>query len=99
MVGEEVPQCSVQYAEGGGPDPRSYRVDCGKIGRVLPDFRPQWTVRRGISQLHEAYRDAGLTREAFLGDRYLRLKHLRKLLSQGRLGEDLRWRGSAGVLG
>lgn len=92
LVEAEVPGCRVRYAEGGGPDPRCYRVDCGKILRTLPEFRPRWSVRAGIQQLHAAYREHGLTRESFLGDRYLRIKQIQKLQHEGRLGEDLRWR-------
>jgi nucleoside-diphosphate-sugar epimerase len=95
MVGLEVQGCAIRYAEGGGPDPRSYRVDCGKIARTLPEFRPAWTVRQGVTQLHRAYRAAGLTAEQFLGDRYLRIKQIRKLQSAGRLDEELRWRAPA----
>lgn len=92
MVREAVPGCRIQYAEGGGPDPRSYRVDCSKIARTLPSFRPQWTVRTGIVQLRDAYRAAGLTRSQFLGERYLRIKHIQKLQDEGRLDTELRWR-------
>src|SRR3989442_28675 len=34
MVRDVVPGSVVKYAEGGGPDLRCYRVDCGKIARV-----------------------------------------------------------------
>lgn len=92
MVREAIPGSVVRYAEGGGPDPRCYRVNCAKIARMLPSFRPEWTVRRGIEELRDAYRRHGLTREEFLGSRYLRIKHLQRLQQEGRLREDLRWR-------
>ena len=41
----------MEYAPGGGPDKRCYRVNCDKIRRVLPDFRPQWTARMGAQEL------------------------------------------------
>lgn len=91
MVVEAVPGCRIHYAEGGGPDPRSYRVDCSKILRTLPGFRPQWHVPAGIRQLRDAYRAAGLTREQFLGSRYLRIKRIQQLQDQGRLDAELRW--------
>ena len=31
----------VTYAEGGGPDPRCYRVTCDKLPRLLPEYRPR----------------------------------------------------------
>lgn len=95
MVRAEVPGCRIRYVEGGGPDPRCYRVDCSKIARMLPEFRPHWTVRSGVAQLHAAYREAGLTREQFLGDRYMRVRQIQKLQSDGRLDADLRWRAPA----
>ena len=67
IVEEVVPGARATFAEGGGPDKRSYRVDCSKIARVLPEFEPQWTVRRGVEQLYEAYARNGLTFEEFTG--------------------------------
>ena len=94
MVKAVVPGCTIRYAEGGGPDPRSYRVDCSKLARTLPAFHPQWTVAKGVRQLYEAYRAADLTSEQF-HTRYFRLKQIRKLQDEGRLGEDLRWQRAA----
>jgi nucleoside-diphosphate-sugar epimerase len=94
MVKEVVPGCTVRYAEGGGPDPRSYRVDCSKILKHLPAFKPQWTVRKGVEELYAAYKEAGLTAADFQ-NRYLRLKQIKKLQDQGRLNDDLRWESSA----
>jgi nucleoside-diphosphate-sugar epimerase len=91
MVEEIVPGSHVKYAEGGGPDLRCYRVNCDKIARTLLEFRPQWTVRRGIEQLYAAYKEHALTVEEFTGTRYIRLKHLRSLLAAARLDPDLRW--------
>jgi len=55
LVEQVIPGSKVRYAEGGGPDPRCYKVDCGKIARVLPEYRPQWNVRRGMEQLRDAF--------------------------------------------
>lgn len=95
IVQSVVPGCRVRYAEGGGPDPRCYRVDCSKIARMLPGFRPQWTVRKGVEQLYAAFREAGLTSDDFLGGRYLRIRQIQKLQGEGRIDADLRWRDAA----
>ena len=63
IVAETVPGSRVEYAPEGGPDLRCYRVNCEKIRRLLPAFRPQWTARKGAQELYDAYRAAGLTRE------------------------------------
>jgi hypothetical protein len=96
-----VPGSIVKYAEGGGPDTRCYRVDCGKIARTLPGFKPQWTVRRGVEQLYAAYRRHGLTAFEFLGTKYLRIKRVKQLQIEGRLDRSLRWRAGvpAGAVG
>ena len=91
MACEVVPGSHVRFAEGGGPDPRCYRVDCDKLPRVLPDFQPQWTVRAGMKQLHAAFRRHRLTDFQFQGDRFLRIKHILKLQAEGQVDASLRW--------
>ena len=98
IVAETVPGCRVDYAPGGGPDARCYRISCEKIKRALPGFRPQWTARRGTLELYDAYRAAGLTREDLGGSRYTRLKHIRNLLKNGHLDASLRWANSGQAL-
>jgi len=92
IVEDVVPGARASFAENGGPDKRSYQVDCSKIARVLPEAEPRWTVRRGVEQLHQAYASHGLTFEEFTGARYLRIKRVRELQEAGRLDDDLRWR-------
>jgi nucleoside-diphosphate-sugar epimerase len=92
IVEEVVPGARASFAEGGGPDKRSYQVDCSKIARVLPGFETRWTVRRGVEQLYEACLHNGLTFEEFTGTRYLRINRVRELQEAGRLSDDLRWR-------
>lgn len=90
MVVDTVPETHVRYADGAGPDPRCYRVDCSKIAELLPGFRPGWTVRRGIDQLYSAFQTHGLTSEEF-ASKYVRLRHIQKLFDRGHLDADLRW--------
>jgi nucleoside-diphosphate-sugar epimerase len=91
IVEDVVPGARASFAEGGGPDKRSYQVDCSKIARVLPEFEIKWTVRRGVEQLSDAYVRDGLTFEAFTGTRYLRINRVRELQETARLDEELRW--------
>lgn len=91
IVREIVPGCILEYASGGGPDPRSYRVDFTKIKNHLPGFAPQWNVRRGAQELYDACRQANLKLEDFDGPRFKRITHIRKLLAAGQLDSQLRW--------
>jgi nucleoside-diphosphate-sugar epimerase len=90
IVKETVPDCVIAYAPDGGPDKRCYRVTCDKIIRKIPSFQPQWTARRGAQELLDAYRRIGITKGEFEGERYKRLAHLRKLLAEGSISDDLR---------
>jgi len=92
IVAETVPGSRVEYSPDGGPDLRCYRINCDKIRRLVPGFEPQWTARKGAQELYEAYRAGGLTREDVESGRYIRLKHIQRLLEAGRLDASLRWR-------
>ncbi len=91
IVKEVVPGCDIDYAPDAGPDKRCYRVDCNKIARVLPGFKPQWTVRRGVEELYDNYQRVGLDLEEFEGVRYMRIGHIKLLVNDGLLDENLRW--------
>jgi nucleoside-diphosphate-sugar epimerase len=95
IVRDTVPNCTIEYAGSGDPDPRSYRVDFGKFSGAFPQFRVAWTARSGARELLEAYRAFGLTFEAFEGERYVRLRRLNGLRAIGALDDDLRWRSLA----
>ncbi|MGK5173608.1 NAD-dependent epimerase/dehydratase family protein [Geodermatophilus sp. CPCC 205761] len=91
VVAEAVPGSTVRITGEFGGDPRSYRVDFGRIARAVPAFTPTWTTLAGARELTEAYRKYGLTR-SMLRERFTRLVWLEALHEQGRLTEDMRWR-------
>jgi len=82
---------AVQITGENGADPRSYRVDFRRIRELLPSFRTQWDLERGVAELVHAYRQHGLT-PADRQHRFMRLPWLRSLISAGRLDDALRWR-------
>ncbi len=89
IVRETFAGCEIEYAEGAGPDPRSYRVDFRKLAETLPDAAPTWTARDGARELLDAFRSAPLTSAGF--DLFTRLSRLKSLRAEGRLDDDLRW--------
>lgn len=76
-----------------GSDERSYRVDFSKIKRTLTDFRPRWGLKKGISELLEAYKRHGLTSEDFNSEKYFRIRSIRSLLKEGKIDNNLIIRG------
>jgi nucleoside-diphosphate-sugar epimerase len=92
IVGEVVPGSEVAFADGASPDIRNYRVNCDKIAETLPEYQPQWTVRRSVEELYAAYRDNGLELDDFLSRRFMRIKHVKELQAEGVLDDGLRRR-------
>jgi nucleoside-diphosphate-sugar epimerase len=91
IVAQTVPGCRIEFAPDGGPDKRCYRVNCDKIRLLVPAFRPEWTARQGAQELYEAYRTANLSTDEIKRGRYVRISHIRRLMSAGQLGTSLRW--------
>ena len=91
VVGKTVPGCRIEYAPGGTSDRRCYRVNCSKLSRAVPAFRPRWDVPRGVQQLVDGFSAVGLTTEDLEGISYFRLRKLQDLLSKGLLDSSLRW--------
>ena len=92
IVTETVPGCEVEFAPGGGPDKRCYRVNCDKIRRVLPSFQPQWTARKGAKELYDAYRAVKLTYADIQRGSYVRMDQINRLLAGGKLDHSLHWK-------
>jgi hypothetical protein len=92
MVEDVVPGSNITYAEGGGPDIRCYRVNCDEVKRLLPEFQPVWTVRRGIEELYEAFLRHRLSLDDFTGSKLMRLRRVKELQELGEIDESLRWR-------
>jgi nucleoside-diphosphate-sugar epimerase len=88
----ELLECEVEMTDDATADPRSYRVDFGKLGAALPDFVCRWNARDGAAQLAAAYESVGLTGDEFLETgRYTRLAQLKRLIDGGLLDGELRW--------
>ena len=91
FVRDTVPGCELEFAGDASPDTRNYRVDCSKIARVLPAFKPQWNARKGAAELYKAYKSRGISVADIEGHRYRRIGEIKRLLSSGKLDEALRW--------
>ena len=83
MVADAVTAVEVEFAQGAGTDPRSYKVDFSKIAETLDAFQPVWDAAEGARQLVDAYRAAGMDEATFSGDRFMRLSRLKTLIARG----------------
>jgi nucleoside-diphosphate-sugar epimerase len=72
-----------------GNDPRSYRVDFSLLRETLPTVRVHRSIADGARELAAAYREHGMTKEAF-DERFVRLARIRELQETGVLNAELR---------
>jgi nucleoside-diphosphate-sugar epimerase len=80
----------ITLAQGASADQRDYKVDFTKVGRLLPAFKPEWTVAEGIRELSMDMRRFQLQASDFEGPRFVRLERVSELKRLGRLDDMLR---------
>jgi nucleoside-diphosphate-sugar epimerase len=82
IVQHLVPGSSIVYTGEVGKDPRDYRVDFAKLGRLLPDFRLQYSLAAGMEGLLAQFYDHRFSVADFDGDKFVRLRTLRHRLDR-----------------
>lgn len=81
-VGDQVqrliPSAKIVYTGEVGADPRNYRVNFDLLYRLLPDFRLEYDLARGMEELHRKMVEHKFSKADFEGDRFVRLRTLKK---------------------
>jgi len=90
-VAKIVPNSTLKILNKIGSDERSYRVDFSKIKNKLAEFKPAWNLKKGIVQLHDAYKQYKLTKQDFDSDKYFRVRKIKSLMAQRNLDRELIW--------
>ncbi|MEL7029080.1 MAG: NAD-dependent dehydratase, partial [Pseudomonadota bacterium] len=90
IVRDVVPGSALGFADDASADARNYRVDCNHIAKRLENYKPQWTCRRGVEELYDAFVKEGLTLEEFEGEKYKRIAHVKSLIDGGQVDQTLR---------
>lgn len=93
IVRDSVPESRISFADGAGPDLRSYRVDFSKLAETFRSLQLQWRPSLGVEELVRTYTDHGLTSADFESSRFVRLRRIQELLDLG-LVDDLMCRQS-----
>lgn len=92
LVGEVIPGCNVIITGEHGSDSRSYRVNFDLIANELPNFKPQWALKKGIEEIYQSYQKLGMNNDKFNNRYYIRLKQLQHLKSVGKIDDNLFWK-------
>lgn len=82
IVKNRLPSCSVVFTGEVGADPRNYRVNFAKLSTVLPDFKLEYNVEKGVDELLAKYKLHGFQLKDFEGDQFVRLRTLKKRLNK-----------------
>ncbi len=91
-VQRAVPEAGLEVLSRPDADQRTYRTSFAKFAAAFPDFRFEFTPETGARELAGSLRDVGLTHDQYVSDAFTRLKRLGRLIDDGRLDDELRWR-------
>ena len=92
-INKEMPQCNIEYTGEHGADTRTYRVNFDKFTTTLGDFfQSKWDIEKGIKEILSFYKQNSFNRNDFEGDRFTRLKRIKKLISEGKVDVNLFWK-------
>jgi nucleoside-diphosphate-sugar epimerase len=80
-VKELVPRANIVFTGEVGPDPRNYRVNFDLLSKLIPDFRLQYTLNSGMEELHRKFLEHRFGLSDFEGEKFVRLRTLKKRLS------------------
>jgi len=76
QVQKLLPDADITYTGEVGADPRDYRVNFDLLGKALPDFKLEYTLEKGMEELHRHMVDKKFGAEDFEGDQFVRLRTL-----------------------
>lgn len=86
LVQKFVPSATIVFTGEVGEDPRNYRVKFDLLNKLLPDFKLEYTLSKGMEELHRWFIEKKFDINDFEGEKYVRLRTLRhrlELLEKG----------------
>lgn len=92
-VASLIPNTKISINKDALPDKRSYSVDFSLYESLAPEFQPIVSLDESIRRLRDGFKKMNFVDKDFRQSPFMRLNTLRKHMTQGRLGKDLRWTG------
>lgn len=74
-----------------GSDTRTYKVSFSKIKNVMPGFKCEWNVERGVKDMIALFESLPLSVDIFKSRGFYRLQRLEELHASGCISDDLLW--------
>lgn len=76
-----VPDANIVFTGEVGADPRDYRVNFDLLYSLLPGFKLEYSLQSGMEELYDKLKAMNFSAVDFDGDRFVRLKLLRKRMN------------------
>ncbi len=77
-----IPSAKIVFTGEVGNDPRDYRVNFDLLYSILPNFKLEYSLQSGMEELYEKLQSIHFSEKDFDGERFIRLKLLRKHLDK-----------------
>ena len=90
-VAELIKGTKISFDPNAPKDNRSYRVDFTLYKTLGGSFYPAGTLDESIDRLAKMILKLDLPKDSFRNTKYIRLNHIRHLLSSGKINKQLRW--------
>lgn len=87
IVQKLLPEASIVFTGEVGTDPRDYRVNFDLLYQIVPDFKLEYSLKSGMEELFTKFREMEFSEADFEGERFTRLKLLRKNMDKIAVGE------------
>lgn len=75
-----LPHAEIVYTGEVGEDPRNYKVNFDLLGKLLPDFKLEYNLQKGMQELYEKLKEHHFSQTDFDGDQFVRLRTLKHKL-------------------
>lgn len=80
-VKQLIPKADIVFTGEVGEDPRNYRVKFDLLNKLLPNFKLEYSLDSGMDELYKKFIDHNFSLKDFEGDKFIRLKTLKKRLN------------------
>ncbi|MFA6598899.1 MAG: SDR family oxidoreductase [Ignavibacteriaceae bacterium] len=77
-----LPNAKIVFTGEVGADPRNYRVNFDLLYNLFPDFKLEYNLNKGMDELFQKYIEHKFSTEDFEGDKFVRLRTLKKRLNR-----------------
>lgn len=80
LVQRFLPDANIVFTGQVGEDPRNYRVKFDKLNTLIPSFKLEYTLEKGMEELFAKYQEHNFSKADFDGDQFVRLRTLKNRL-------------------